>query len=233
MSFQRNVQPRAALPPETARNEFLSVGRNLTQRRNCVGCHSIEGNGGDYVNLVEEESLAPPPLTPEGAKVQADWLYAFLKGPISIRPWLDVRMPTFGLEDDHLNGVIQYFQAIPDQVQLFRTIEPVRASNETAIGKELFELLRCQQCHVLGEIPADQPTANLAPDLRMSPERLNPEWIDDWMIAPLRIQPGTRMPQFWPNHPKSDFPHFDGDGDRQIRAIRDYLLTFEGGPSPN
>ena len=233
MSFQRNVQPRAALPPETARNEFLSVGRNLTQRRNCVGCHSIEGNGGDYVNLVEEESLAPPPLTPEGAKVQADWLYAFLKGPISIRPWLDVRMPTFGLEDDHLNGVIQYFQAIPGQVQPFRTIEPVRASNETAIGKELFELLRCQQCHVLGEIPADQPTANLAPDLRMSPERLNPEWIDDWMIAPLRIQPGTRMPQFWPNHPKSDFPHFDGDGDRQIRAIRDYLLTFEGGPSPN
>lgn len=233
MSFQRNIQPRAALPPQTARNEFLSVGRNFTQRRNCVGCHSIEGNGGDYVNLVEEASLAPPPLTPEGSKVRADWLYAFLKGPISIRPWLEVRMPTFGLEDDHLNAVIHYFQAIPDQVQPFRTIESVKASKETAIGKELFELLRCQQCHVLGEIPADQPTANLAPDLRMSPERLNPEWIDDWMIAPLRIQPGTRMPQFWPNHPKSDFPQFDGDGDRQIRAIRDYLLTLQGGPSPN
>ena len=165
--------------------------------------------------------------------MRADWLYAFLKGPISIRPWLEVRMPTFGLEDDHLNAVIHYFQAIPDQVQPFRTIESVKASKETAIGKELFELLRCQQCHVLGEIPADQPTANLAPDLRMSPERLNPEWIDDWMIAPLRIQPGTRMPQFWPNHPKSDFPQFDGDGDRQIRAIRDYLLTLQGGPSPN
>jgi len=52
------------------------------------------------------------------------------------------------------------------------------------------------------------------------------------MKAPLKIQPGTRMPQFWPNYPKSDFPQLGADGDRQIRAIRDYLLTFRGGPSP-
>ena len=46
-----------------------------------------------------DASLAPPLLTPEGAKVQPDWLYAFLQGPITIRPWLNVRMPTFGLDD--------------------------------------------------------------------------------------------------------------------------------------
>ena len=39
-----------------------------------------------------------------------------------------------------------------------------------AVGKEMFELLQCQQCHVLGAIPKDQPTSNLAPDLRMVPE---------------------------------------------------------------
>ncbi len=232
MSFQRQIQPRAALPPQNARSEFLRRGRNLTQRRNCVGCHMIEGNGGDYKTLVAEETLAPPPLTPEGDKVQPDWLYAFLRGPITIRPWLKVRMPTFGLADDHWNEAIQYFQAIPNEIRPFRTYDAVRASNETATGKELFELLRCQQCHVLGAIPADQPTANLAPDLRMAPERLHPDWIADWMVAPLRIQPGTRMPGFWPNYPKSDFPQFGGDGERQIRAIRDYLLTFRGGPSP-
>ena len=36
---------------------------------------------------------------------------------------------------------------------------------------------------------------NLAPDLRMTYERLKPEWILDWLRNPGRIQPGTRMPR--------------------------------------
>ena len=90
-------------------------------RRNCVGCHIIEGDGGDFLKLVADPSLGPPMLTPEGARVQPDWLYAFLRGPITIRPWLNVRMPTFGLDDQNLNGVIRYFgvdlehdRAVPD-----------------------------------------------------------------------------------------------------------------------
>jgi mono/diheme cytochrome c family protein len=232
MSFQRQIQPPAALPSPGARREFLRAGRNLTQRRNCVACHEIEGNGGDYRRLVTDPTLAPPLLTPEGAKVQADWLYAFLRGPITIRPWLDVRMPTFHLGDPQLNDAIAYFQAIPNQIQPFRTHDVVTASNATAGGRELFDLLRCQQCHVLGAIPKDQPTANLAPDLRMAVDRLNPEWIVEWLKNPARIQPGTRMPAFWPNYPKSDFPQLGNNADAQIQAIRDHLLTMRGGPSP-
>ena len=62
-------------------------------------------------------------LTPEGARVQPDWLYAFLRGPITIRPWLDVRMPTFGLDDQNLNGVIRYFGAISNTMVPFQTHE--------------------------------------------------------------------------------------------------------------
>jgi mono/diheme cytochrome c family protein len=233
MSFQRQVQPPAALPTMNARTDYRRVGRNLVNRRNCVGCHVIEGNGGDYQKLVADPTLAPPLLTPEGAKVQPDWLYAFIRGPITIRPWLEVRMPTFGLDDMATNSVIQYFQSIPNQpIVPFRTHEVVRASNEAAGGRELFELLKCQQCHVLGAIPKDQPTANLAPDLRMSVERLQPDWILDWLKNPQRIQPGTRMPAFWPEYPKSYFPQMGGSADAQITAIRDHLLTFRGGPSP-
>ena len=232
MSFQRYIQPAAALPPRSARKDFLKTGRALTRRRNCVGCHTIEGDGGDLLKLVADPSLGPPLLTPEGARVQADWLYAFLRGPIPIRPWLSVRMPSFGLDDDHLNQTIGYFQAIPNQIRPFRTIDAVRVTNDTAGGKQLFDLLKCQQCHVLGAVPKDQPTANLAPDLRMAAERLQPEWIDDWIKAPLKIVPGTRMPQFWPNYPMSDFPQMGADGARQIRAIRDHVMSFKGGPSP-
>jgi cytochrome c2 len=232
MSFQREIQPPAAMPTRSARNDFLIAGRTLVHRRNCVGCHVIEGDGGDFVKLVADSSLGPPMLTPEGARVQPDWLYAFIRGPITIRPWLSVRMPTFGLDDQNLNGVIRYFGSIANSVGPFQTHEVVRTSNTEAAGRQLFELLKCQQCHVLGTIPKDQPTANLAPDLRMAPERLQPDWIEQWLKKPSDILPGTRMPAFWPDYPKSSFPGFGGDAEAQIRGIRDHLMTFKGGPSP-
>jgi mono/diheme cytochrome c family protein/predicted nucleic acid-binding Zn-ribbon protein len=232
MSFQREIQPPAALPTRSARTEYTVVGRTLVNRRNCVGCHIVETTGGDYLKLVADSSLGPPRLTPEGARVQQDWLYAFLRGPITIRPWLDVRMPTFGLNDQDLNGVIRYFGSISNAIGPFQTHEITLARSEETVGRELFELLKCQQCHVLGAIPKDQPTANLAPDLRMAPERLNPEWILDWLKNPASFLPGTRMPAYWPEFPKSPFPQLGGDAAAQIRAVRDHLMTFKGGPSP-
>jgi mono/diheme cytochrome c family protein len=232
MSFQREIQPAQAMPVKSARRDFLVQGRALVQRRNCVGCHTIEGNGGDYLQLVADPSLGPPLLTPEGARVQHDWLYAFLRAPITIRPWLGVRMPTFGLDDQNLNGIIQYFGAVSDELRPFQTHDVVRVSDNLQVGRELFELLRCQQCHVLGTIPRDQETSNLAPDLRMASDRLQSDWILDWLRAPAPILPGTRMPSFWPDHPKSFYPQLGGDAEAQIRAVRDYLLTLRGGPSP-
>jgi len=232
MSFQRDVQPKAAIRPRNARSDALIDGRNLVRRRNCVTCHEIEGDGGEYRKLVGDPSLAPPMLTPEGAKVQPDWLYAFLRAPIKIRPWVDVRMPTFHLDDRQWNQVIRYFGAIGNAMEPFRTHDVARVSDLSVPGRELFTLLRCQQCHVLGAIPKDQPTANLAPDLRMASERLQPDWILEWLKNPTRIQPGTRMPAFWPEYPKSYYPHLGGDGEKQIIAVRDYLMTFRGGPSP-
>jgi mono/diheme cytochrome c family protein len=232
MSFQREIQPPAALPVRTANRDYTIAGRALVTRRNCVGCHIIEDAGGDFLKLVADPSLGPPRLTPEGARVQPDWLYAFLRGPITIRPWLNVRMPTFGLDDSNLNSVIRYFGAISNTVGPFQTHEIARVASNEPAGKALFETLKCQQCHVLGAIPKDQPTANLAPDLRMAPERLNPEWVLQWLKKPSDILPGTRMPAFWPDYPKSFFPQLNGDADAQIHAVRDYLMTFKGGPSP-
>ena len=77
----------------------------------------------------------------------------------------------------------------------------------------------------------------------MTPERLQPDWILDWLSDPQVIQPGTTMPTFWTDYPNSlfatlpadaraRFAELDTDGPTQIEWIRDYLLTFSGGPSP-
>ena len=234
MSFQRDVQPASALPARTAKRDYTVRGRALVRRQNCVGCHEIEGDGGDFRTVVKDPSLAPPMLTPEGAKVQPDWLYAFFQGPITIRPWLNVRMPTFGLDDGRWNAIIDYFEATGNSIGSFRTYDHAELTSMAAPGRDLFTVLQCQKCHVLGSIPADQPTDSLAPDLRMTYERLKPEWVLDWLRNPGRIQPGTRMPQFWPTppYPKSSFPQLGGDAETQMRAIRDHLMTLRGGPSP-
>jgi mono/diheme cytochrome c family protein len=216
--------------PAAAGRDVRVGGRTLVQRRNCVGCHAVEGTGGDFVQLVAEPSLGPPLLTPEGARVQPAWLRDFLRGPITIRPWLAVRMPTFGLADPEIDALSAYFRVIAAPNPAPQSAD---AAAPPAVGQELFELLKCQQCHVLGAIPKDQPTSNLAPDLRMAHERLQPEWIVAWLRDPSAILPGTRMPSFWPDYPKSFYPPLDRDGARQVRAIRDHLLTLRGGPSPS
>ena len=75
----------------------------------------------------------------------------------------------------------------------------------------------------------------------MAPERLNADWILDWLKKPSDILPGTRMPAFWPHYPKSlythdlkDFgwlpPSMDGNAEAQIRAIRDHILRGQMRP---
>ena len=178
-------------------------------------------------------SLAPPLLTPEGAKVQPDWLYAFLQGPITIRPWLDVRMPTFGLDDGRWNAIINYFEATGNSIGSFRTYDHQQLTQHGRAGARAVRPAAVPEVSRAGRDSGRiRPLSNLAPDLRMAHERLKPEWMLDWLRNPSRIQPGTRMPQFWPTppYPKSSFPQLGGDAEAQIRAIRDYLITFRGGP---
>lgn len=199
------------------------AGRALVQERNCVGCHQIEGTGGDMVSLVAEPTLGPPLLTPEGSRVQQAWLKGFLRAPSTVRPWLSVRMPTFGLADHEVDAVDGYFTAIavPNPKP-----EPAPSGATAAAGRDLFTLLKCQQCHVLGQVPKDQPTSNLAPDLRLAHERLQPDWILTWLRNPGAILPGTRMPSFWPDYPKSFYEPLGKDGAAQVRAVREHLLTL-------
>jgi hypothetical protein len=60
----------------------------------------------------------------------------------------------------------------------------------------------------------------------MTRDRLQPEWILAWLRSPGAILPGTRMPTFWPDFPKSFYPALDGDAAKQVRAISEHLRTL-------
>ena len=62
----------------------------------------------------------------------------------------------------------------------------------------------------------------------MANQRLKPEWISAWIGKPDSIQPGTKMPSFFPDlNEKSPYSEeFGADTKEQIKAIRDYVFTI-------
>jgi cbb3-type cytochrome oxidase cytochrome c subunit len=65
-----------------------------------------------------------------------------------------------------------------------------------------------------------------APDLTLARQRLNPSWILKWLKDPQKVQPGTKMPSFFPGGPDNIL---GGKDDLQIEALRDYLMTIGRG----
>jgi len=203
----------------------IEAGRFLVAKFNCQGCHTVDKVEGRIQSLFEDKGNAPPILDGEGAKVQEVWLYHFLQKPTPIRPWLKIRMPTFGFNESDTNTIVKYFHNLSAQKLSFAPTES-RATSETInTGRELFIKLKCIQCHQPGEAKA-LGASFLAPDLTLARERLKPIWMEEWLKDPQVLQPGTMMPTFFPEG-QTPFPNvLGGDTLKQIQAIRDYLLLL-------
>jgi cytochrome c2 len=228
-------------PESNTRIAQLQEGRQIVEDYNCRGCHLIEGRGGDirtyYGTRPEDLSMAPPMLRAQGFRVQPEWFYSFLRAPNRIRPWLDVRMPTFNFTEEQVTAVVRYFSVFdgqpfpyqrsprgaPDLAQLARV--------DTLVGR-----LQCTTgCHLLSDEipPGTTDLTRLAPNLNMARDRLRPEWIGRWIENPARIMPGTKMPQFF-GEPFGDSPYrtdYAGDAQETIRALRDYLMNLDQVPA--
>lgn len=206
-----------------AREMAVEEGRRLVQRHNCRGCHIVEGTGGAIRTTIQDQGFHPPNLQGEGAKVQSDWLFSFLKGPVPIRPWLTVHMPTFGFTDEEAVKIASYFAANDKVIFPFESAPVQTASTSIAAGKDLFTQFKCLQCHQLsGASASGLKASDLAPDLSMASLRLRREWIAQWLKDPQKVMPGTKMPSFF----YSDGDPLMEDPDSKIMAIRDYVLTL-------
>jgi mono/diheme cytochrome c family protein len=220
----------------TAVQHNLDSGRFFVHWNNCIGCHKVENTGGwvaERIKAVEgvadAQYLAPPIITHEGRKVQERWLYAFLRAPAPIRPWLKIRMPTFGFTDSMYAVVQNYFLAIAGgtyREQNYAEYKPDPLN--LAGGQELFTKFQCIKCHQMGKVT--DPTS-LAPDLRLANGRLKPDYITIWLRDPNALAPGTRMPAFFPEGQSPSPDILGGDAARQMRALRDIVWTL-GGKKP-
>jgi mono/diheme cytochrome c family protein len=236
-SFAATEVPERYREEATAERTAVARGLRSVRSYNCVGCHVIEGKGGDirvrYEGRVNE---APPPLVltegtlSEGDKVQARWLFEFLHRPVPIRPWLEIRMPTFGLSDREVAGFTSYFVAraglkvpfefVPPTDELKR--EMVEAGRRLA-SKEYFS---CGTCHVEGDKKPEGPPEGWAPDFALARRRLRSGWVVTWLKDPQKVQPGTQMPSFFVDESSGPDDILGGDEQKQILALREYLFSL-------
>ncbi|MCI0707751.1 MAG: c-type cytochrome [Ignavibacteriae bacterium] len=211
------------------RQQEIEAGRRLTQYYNCIQCHEMEGRGGYILTKYEEEAMGPPKIfESQGAKVQEPWLHEFLQGPTTIRPWLDIRMPTFNLTDAEISTITKYFLGTSKQELMIRDYAATPIDSKyLAPGRQLFDAYQCAKCHPAGRVSSDEVSASdLAPNLTMAASRLKPEWILSWLHDPQALQPGTRMPAYFYEGKGPDESVFDGVETEQIKALRAHVWSL-------
>jgi mono/diheme cytochrome c family protein len=205
--------------------------------------------------------LLPPNLAAEGARVQSAWLFNYLHDPgrVKMRPWLTVRMPTFGFTDDQENTVIGYFTS-REMRRPFSSQEVTAQARSLAVGGVVFGMAQCGRCHPTGpSAGAGASTAELAPSLLLASGRLRHDWVPSWIKDPQSWIPGTRMPEFFQKSEDGqysspfamgiDTPAYAGqkaqllqhfgseaelkaylaDPDQVTGALRDYIWSLSGG----
>ncbi len=187
----------------------LAAGRRLVSLYNCQGCHLIENKGRAIRTAIEDVGMLPPNLAAQGARVQSDWLFEYLHDPgaVSMRPWLGVRMPTFGFRDDEINAVVSYFAA-RDGRETFLSPPAPPGSRSRVVGEVTFNMLQCAKCHPAGPqvgAAAGVAAAELAPSLLLATGRLRHDWVPEWIKDPQKWIRGTNMPSNFIRNPDGTY----------------------------
>jgi mono/diheme cytochrome c family protein len=182
--------------------------------------------GGDRIVISGDQSR--PTLTWAGEKLRPEWAASFIAGELSYKPryWLRSRMPAFAI---HAKGIAQGLaleHGFPIQS------EPPGASNGelAAVGQKLAGRdggFACITCHSIGETRAISPFEAPAPNFIHIKERITHDYFVRWMRKPMRLSPGTKMPQYSEEGKSSLKEIMGGEADRQFEAIWNYLLLGE------
>lgn len=230
---KEEVPERFVMSKVRPQQQKIDEGRRLVEKLNCRGCHTIEGEGRLIQSYLAETAAPPPQLEGIGARVRPEWMFAFLKDPSrkKVRPWIDVRMPTFDFTDEQANALIQYFSGLNGVRSDFYapTVPPPMHPEVSQAGAQLIspQYFSCYSCHARnGVVPPGSPM-QWGPDLVLVRERIRPEFLPEWIQDPQKFTPGVVMPAFLPSDDAAPPDILGGDRQKQAEAIRDYLLNLK------
>ena len=157
----------------------LTEGRRLFEREGCHGCHKLNGVGGSI----------GPDLTEEGASERSpQWLEAHFLSPSEVSP--GSAMPNFHFTREQARALTYYMLSLSSQeMGAYYASEPLIPSSQ--YGQQLFVEKNCIVCHSIGGVGA-----KTGPDLAGVTKRHSLEWLDEQLVNPQLVYPGTSMPEY-------------------------------------
>jgi cbb3-type cytochrome oxidase cytochrome c subunit len=215
------------------------AARAAVRRFNCLNCHTKDGEGGLSAELAERmrlmeraenaDDVRPPTLTGIGHKARPSWLKAVLTDGGRARPWVQLRMPQYGpAQVGHLPHGLAALEGVApdDSVHAVKRTPEAVAAGRAIIGKGG---LGCISCHDIAGVPN---TGTRGPDLATVGQRVRYDWYERWLHQPLRMAPGTRMPQAFVDGKSTLTTVLNGDPKAQAEAMWAYLSLGPGLPLP-
>ena len=183
------------VPEQTSSNnitEEVAAGKRIWEENNCMGCHTILGEGAYYA----------PELTKAYPRRGEAWLKVFLKDPQAMFPG-ERKMVQYNFSDEEIKNVIAFLKWIsemdlngfpadpPLKANFVTNTAPVTsAANTNEVTKPAIYDQLCTACHTL----AGQG-GNVGPALDGVGTRYETEYLRDWLEDPQTLKPGTTMPK--------------------------------------
>lgn len=176
--------------PERQNSDLMTEqvvrGKHIWDRKNCMGCHTILGEGAYYA----------PELTRVVERRGADWIRVFIRDPQAMYPGKR-RMVQYDFSEDEISDVIAFLDWIgkidtngfpPEPDLKPAVVFASTAPNAMASRPEYFDSI-CVACHsVAGTGGA------VGPALDGVATRFSREELDRWLADPTAVKPGTAMP---------------------------------------
>lgn len=230
------------LPPSTSQRPVYPLDSLEISFRalGCVNCHEYNGVGGVdpsaaplFATLGEadlgDEGKIPPRLNGVGAKLNSQWLSTVLSEGAKGRAYMAARMPVFGAH--HTDRLVTLLAQADGVWPNTDKQDPKVSDRQTQLGRRLVgeKGLNCISCHVVGNNP---PAGTAGPDITQFAARLRYEWWSDYIHAPIRFKPGTRMPSFFESGSSTITDVLSGDPEMQADAMWAYFTLGDFMPAP-
>ncbi len=157
----------------------LTEGRHLFETQGCRGCHKLNGVGGSI----------GPDLTSEGANRRApEWLESHFLAPNAVSA--GSAMPNFHFTKEQARDLTYYMLSLTNE-EMGSFFSSLRLIPSPEYGRQLFVEKNCINCHAIGGVGA-----KTAPDLLGVTKRHSIEWLDEQLVNPELVYPGSAMPEY-------------------------------------
>ncbi len=181
--------------------EEVDQGKKLWHKYDCIGCHTILGNG----------SYFAPDLTKITVNKPEGYLEKFLVNPRKVKP--SAAMPVLGISPEEAKKIVAFLEWISKVDTNGWPPKPVLATYRMpkSPGVTVFQKYGCTACHMVNGVGGTS-----GPDLtHVASRKPDRQWHIKHIRNPQSVVPDSAMP---------GFPQIN---EQELNQLVDYLLTLK------